>query len=126
MPKFQGKIYVEVLCPICGRMMGKYIPNKGTTKKEGKSIMYAWRGPGISISYLDYLKDKWDENKKFWGIVRDATGGKGAGFPIIDYLEDPNDDPELFNKLKEQILRGLRWWLKRGWITKAELKQLIS
>jgi len=75
MPKFQGKIYVEVLCPICGRMMGKYIPNKGTTHKKGKKLLYAWRGPGVSINYLDYLERVWDENKEHWAMVRDASGG---------------------------------------------------
>jgi len=118
------KVYIEVMCPICGKMMGKINVHKVSTDKAAKSKYYhVFRK---TVNYLDYLDTVWDESKDFWGIVRDATGGKGKGFPIVGYLRSPEDNKELFEKWKKQILQGIKWVLKRKWLNKEEILKLIE
>ncbi len=122
------KQMIEVICPVCGRTMHKIIVSKKTTDKiEGQKEKYYDSISGVEGKlYLDYLKEKWDLNKEHWGIVRDCPGGRGSGFPIVDYLTERENSPVLFDKLKEQLLRGIAWWINREWISKEELIERIK
>jgi len=123
-----AKEITELICPVCGRTIHKYIKEKRTRNKaqgqREKIIDYQLGRKGIE--YLDYLEKNWNPDKSFYGFVREARGGRGAGFPIVRWLEKPEDDPERFNKLKRQLLRGLEWWIKRGWITKEEVEEALK
>ena len=118
------KQYIECLCPVCGRTMGKILLDKELSKRE--SGYYSIESYKRRQLYLDYLEDKWDLDKKEWAYIRDASGGRGHGFPIIDTLEEPEEAPELFEKLKSQLLRGLQWWINREWITQEEIQMYLE
>ena len=114
--------YIELMCPICGRMMGRINPKKMTRKKEGYKIFYMIKGDPYTMPYLDYLEQKWDENKDFWALIRDQKDR----FKIIGHYRSPEDNPALFQKFKEQIKRGLSWWLSKGWLTREDLEELLE
>lgn len=129
-----SKVYVEVLCPVCGRAMGKIIVAKRASGREGMEIKKEmWQlksktGEEIEVkeSYLDYLEKRWDIDKEEWGFIRDCSGGRGSGFPIVGWLKKKEDAPDLFEKLKQQLLRGIAWWVNRGWITEEEILETIK
>ena len=123
------KQYIEVMCPVCGRTMGKIILNKTATGEEGMKIKQEQKDFDSIMDekqqprklYLDYLNDRWDINKSEWGFIRDCPGGRGSGFPIVGYYKEPDDNPELFNKLKRQLINGIKWFVNKGWINKEEI-----
>jgi len=131
-----SKQIIEALCPVCGRTIHRIIVDKSSkSKKEGEKIKKYHKGEVVSgsILYLDYLAQKWDLNKDYWGIVREAIGGrnpdgsrKGRGFPIVGYLKTKKDNKEIFEKLKRQFLNGLAWWIEHNWFTKQEVIDFIQ
>ena len=118
------KYITEVLCPVCGRTMSRIVVDKETTDKKEGLVLKAL-GLGEKKDYLDYLSERWDLNKSEWGLIREAKGGRGSGFPIIDWLKNPEDAPELHQKLKKQLLNGLKWWLNKGWISQKEIEKIF-
>ena len=111
-----GKLY-EALCPVCGRT----IPEKKITKR--KKYYFEENEHENYFTRMDRL---WDQDKGFWGLIRQTGGGRGAGLPIIGYLEQPEDYPEFFGQLQEAMLRAIRYYLTRGWIQPEQIKVLLE
>jgi len=128
------KQYIEVMCPVCGRTMSKIILNKVATGEEGMKVKQEQKDLDNIMGekqqprkpYLDYLSERWDINKNEWGFIRDCPGGRGSGFPIIGYYTKPEDNINLFNKLKRQLLNGIKWFVNKGWLTKEEILQALK
>ena len=45
---------------------------------------------------------------------------------ITGYLEEPADDPEMFDGVKQALLLAIRHYLRRGWITEEEVRGAIE
>jgi len=128
------KQYIEVMCPVCGRTMGKIILNKIATGEKGIEVKKEQKDFEVMMDskqqerklFLDYLNERWDINKDEWGFIRDCPGGRGSGFPIVGYYTKPTDNIELFIKLKRQLLNGIRWFVNKGWLTKEEILEALK
>jgi len=124
-----SEYYFEAICPVCGRAIGKiYYPKPWET--EGKippSTYKQMKKIRLGMDALDffneYLIPNYDLNRSYWGIVRET--GKGR-MTILRYLENPEDNPELFNGLKQALKLALEHYLNKEWISKEEIEEILE
>ena len=110
-----GKLY-EALCPVCGRT----IPQKKVTKRR------EYPEENEHENYFDRMDRLWDQQKDYWGLIRQTGGGRGAGLPIIGYLERPEDYPEFFEQLQKALLRAIKYYLDKSWIKPEQIEALLK
>jgi len=105
--------YLEVLCPICGRGMGR----KATARiRKGKSHIVT-----RAEDYIDFMLRVYDDKKPF-GYIRQT--GK-AGFKEIKKI-GIKEDPEKFKKFKRLFLKAIKSWLDKKWFSINDIKNLIE
>ena len=109
--------YIEILCPVCGRAMGRKatvrIPAYRGKTKKGQVIK--------SEDYLDFMIRNYDENKEI-AILKEATGRNSfKNYRRLAWQELDKDKKTKFKQLLKLALKSL---LKRKIITKKFLSSL--
>ena len=109
--------YIEIICPICGRAIGKKalvkIPAYRGKTKKGQVVK--------SEDYLDFMIKNYDENKKI-AIIKETSGR--SSFKNFKRLSWRNLDKEKKEKFKILLKLALKSLLKKKIITHQFLKNL--
>lgn len=108
------KEYRQAICPVCGRSAGL------------KRVEYPAKGyysPPATENFWQYTKD-FDPNKPF-GVIQEVGGGKGHSFRVIGYFNPEDDVDGFFPLVKARLLKAVREWRDKGWITEQELIDLL-
>lgn len=98
----------SVFCPLCGRTYR----DRSVHKVAGVTVE--------SVPYFDSIE--WDPEKPL-GVTQ-RIGGR-AQIETVGYFQ-PADRPELFAPLKARLLTVLGQWVKRGWLTREEIRSVIK
>lgn len=120
------EIYKEAICPVCGRAAGKlYSPKpwaggEKVTPKEWRKIK---KGMEPVDYFTDYIVPGYDIDRDYWGIIRSTGAGK---MEIVGYLENPSDDPEMFEGVKEALKLAITHYYRRGWLTEADIQEAVE
>ena len=109
--------YIEIICPVCGRTMGRKatvrIPAYRGKTKKGQVIK--------SEDYLDFMLRAYNEDKKI-AIIRETAGrGSFRTYKSLSWKELDNEKKEKFKKLLRLALKSL---LKRKIINRQFLTSL--
>lgn len=104
--------YHQAFCPVCGRAAGTQVINKSS---DGVPIIRQnfWEIGGF-----------FDIDKPF-GVIQDIGGRAGRG-EVLGYFSPEEDQSGFFPLVKERMLRAMAKWVKRGWITRAEISAAIK
>ena len=101
------KFTLYALRPVCGKTLTDRAVKLG----------------GVTVGKTPYFETiEWDKNKPFGVAI--ATGGRGS-FTEWHHISE-KDAPELFEGLKGRLLQALQEWLDKGWIERAEVKELVG
>jgi len=78
-------------------------------------------GRGISEKHTDHMFDMRNDEKHF-GISKETGWGGFKNFKYIDIEEAPG----FYAKLKTLFLVAISVWVKKGWLKKEDLSDLIK
>jgi len=104
--------YRQVLCPLCGRGAGFH-------RTGGRKGPYWDRGE--RVNFWETVQS-YQEDKPF-GVIQDFSGGRGKTLAVTGYF-GPEDDPDgFFPLVKARLIRVVREWQRKGWLTPEELEE---
>jgi hypothetical protein len=101
-PQVAAERIVAAICPCCGR-----------TIPEKRAIKAGY----VTVDHIGYFASiEWDEKKAFG--VSYLPGGRGSmGWSYID----PEEAPELFEAVKARLIRAVREWINKAWLSEEEI-----
>ena len=82
------------------------------------------------VAYFEWLNKQevekgYDINPPF-GVIQEVGMGRGKNFTTVGRF-GPEDDPEgYFPLVKGRLLNMVKVWVKKGWLTEAEVKKAIK
>ena len=109
---------IFAICPICGTCHGIVTGKKSL---PGKKYIRIGKEE-IKENYFEAMLAKYDENKPF-GVEMEATGR--ASFKNWHYIS-PLEHPALFSSVRKVFYKAIESWLKKGWLDKAKLQNILQ
>lgn len=106
----------QAICPVCGRAAGRQV----TLRAADNNMVLASRN-------FWTITEDFDKDKPF-GVVQNFGGrGPKAGNQgeVIRYFQPNEDEWGFFPLVKRRLIRAIAEWLRKGWITRAELDAAI-
>ncbi len=101
----------QVFCPMCYLLHGR------------KNMAYDSRGHGMDkYNFWERVRDTHDSNHAFGKVQETRDPETGQRMVFIRFITDPQEVPEYFNPMKEQLLLVLHDWVARGWLTTEEVQ----
>lgn len=98
---------LQAFCPVCGKMV----------MDRAVKVKY------MTLETVPYFQSiEWDPDKPF-GVAK-SIAGRGS-FKDWRYIQ-PEEAPELFEGMKGRLLQAVSEWLAKGWVSQAEVMELIK